>query len=259
MTNNSENSTANRIALSTSVSGSGPGIVLAHGASGSIESNFGTLIPLLAEAHTVTASDYPEDATPLDLDGLADALVAAAATERFTVVGFSLGTAVAVRAATRHPDRVAGLVLASGIARPDNRLLLALDLWSALLRAGDHDSFARFAVHAAFGTGFTNGLAPEAVAATVEMIAARVHDGIAQQFALIREVDTTAELASVDVPTLVISTTGDLLVDPANHRELAEGIPGAEFAAIASGHVLMAEQPDAWHDAVLEFLRCKGL
>ncbi|SDL69422.1 Pimeloyl-ACP methyl ester carboxylesterase [Glycomyces sambucus] len=250
---------AHPILLSTSVTGSGPGVVLAHGASGSIESNFGSLIPLLAQGHTVTASGYPTDDTPLDLDGLADALVAAAATERFTIVGFSLGTAVAVRAAVRHPDRVAGLVLAAGIARADHRLRLAFDLWTALLRAGDRDAFARLAMYAAFSASFTNGLAPEAVAASVDMIAARVHDGILPQAALGRAADTTADLARVAVPTLVIAATEDLLVDPANHRFLAERIPGAEYTEIAAGHVLMAERPDEWHRAVLEFLDRKGL
>ncbi|WP_026924939.1 alpha/beta fold hydrolase [Glycomyces arizonensis] len=253
------NISANPIALATEITGSGPGIVLAHGAAGSIESNFGSLIPLLAEDHTVTASDYPTDDTPLDLDGLADALVDAAATERFAVIGFSLGTAVAVRAATRHPDRVSGLVLAAGIARADNRLRLAFDLWSALLRAGDHDAFARLLLHAAFSADFTNGLAPEAVTAAVEALAARVHDGIPAQVALGRAVDTTADLASVAVPTLVIAATEDLLVDPANHRYLADHVPGAEYAQIKAGHVLMAEQPDAWHRTVLDFLDRQGL
>ncbi|GAA1661817.1 alpha/beta hydrolase [Glycomyces endophyticus] len=247
------------IALDTATVGSGPGIVLAHGASGSIESNFGSLLPLLAADHTVTASGYPTDDTPLDLDGLADALVAAAAVERFTIVGFSLGTAVAVRAAVRHPDRVAGLVLAAGIARADTRLRLAFDLWSALLDAGDHEAFARFALYAAFSAEFTNSLAPEAVAEAVASIAARVHDGIRPQAALGRAADTTADLARVAVPTLVIAATEDVLVDPANHRFLAERIPGAEYAEVRAGHVLMAERPDEWHALVRGFLARHGL
>src|SRR5690349_21713166 len=112
------------ISLSTSVTGSGPAVVLAHGAGGGIEANFGSLIPLLAERHTVIGSDYPADDTVLTLDGLADALVeeaVAAGADRFPIIGFSLGTAVAVRAAVRHPDRITGLVLAAGLARADHR------------------------------------------------------------------------------------------------------------------------------------------
>ena len=43
------------------------------------------------------------------------------------------------------------------------------------------------------------------------------------------------------------------------HRSLAEGVPGAEYAEIKAGHVFMAEQPDAWHGLVLDFLDRHGL
>src|SRR5690349_8298937 len=127
------------IPLHTTVSGTGPGIVLAHGAGGGIEANFGALIPALARTHTVVGSDYPADDTPLTLDDLADALVAAAVeagVPTFTIIGFSLGTAVAVRAAARHPERVTGLLLTAGLAVPDNRSRLIVDSWIDLLDAG---------------------------------------------------------------------------------------------------------------------------
>jgi len=246
-------------ALTTEVHGSGPGIVLAHGGGGRIESNFGSLLPLLAEGHTVTASSYPADDTVLDLDSLADALVAEAATERFTIIGFSLGTAVAVRAAARHPERVRGLVLAAGIAQPDNRTRLALDLWRSLLAAGDRDSFARFVLGSAFSPAFVNAMPEADVQATVDMLAANIPGGTAAQAALIATVDTTADLPGIAVPTLVVGASEDLLVDPANHRFLAEHITGAEYAEVKAGHVFMAEQPDAWHRLVMDFLDRHGL
>jgi pimeloyl-ACP methyl ester carboxylesterase len=245
--------------LTTRTTGSGPGIVLAHGASGGIDANYGALLPLLAEGHTVTGSDYPAGDTRLDLDTLADALVAAAATERFTVIGFSLGTAVAVRAAARHPERVHGLVLAAGFAQADHRLRLAMDLWTALLEAGDRESFARFVLASAFSPAFVNAMPPEAVDAAVKEFAANVPGGTAAQAALVRSVDTTADLAAIAVPTLVIEATADDLVDPAAHRRLAADIPGAEHVRIEAGHVLMLERPEEWHQAVLEFLARHGL
>ncbi|WP_168801552.1 alpha/beta fold hydrolase [Glycomyces buryatensis] len=79
------------------------------------------------------------------------------------------------------------------------------------------------------------------------------------QARLIRSGDTTGDLAAVKAPTLVINATGDLLVDPANSRVLAAGIPNAEYVEIDAGHVLMAEQPQAWEDAVTGFLAEHGL
>ncbi|MGW6120651.1 alpha/beta fold hydrolase [Nocardia sp. NPDC055165] len=250
------------IPLHTTVHGSGPGIVLAHGAGGGIESNFGTVIPALADGHTVVASDYPGDDTPLDLDDLADALVSAAVdagVETFTIIGFSLGTAVAVRAAVRHPDRVTGLLLTAGLAAPDNRAQLIVRFWQDLLDRGDHESFARLVVLTGFSTGFVNTLPVAAIDDIVRQTAASIPGGTRQQAALVESVDTTPDLAAVAVPTLVVATTADLLVDPANSRALAAAIPGADYTEIEAGHVVMVERPDEWRKLLTEFLDRHGL
>ncbi|MGI5338082.1 alpha/beta fold hydrolase [Streptomyces sp. CA-181903] len=126
--------------------GSGPGLLLAHGAGGGIQPNYGPIMDGLAEHFTVVGPDYPgtgrtpRSDEPLTLDGLADQLVAAAVAEgleTFAVTGYSLGAAVAVRAATRHPDRVTALVLTAGFARPNPRFSLATRLWRDLIEKTD--------------------------------------------------------------------------------------------------------------------------
>jgi pimeloyl-ACP methyl ester carboxylesterase len=63
-----------------------------------------------------------------------------------------------------------------------------------------------------------------------------------------------AELADIRVPTLVISTTLDQLVTPSHHRKLADAIPGARFAELATGHLPFAERPGEWSALIREFL-----
>ncbi|MEU9370697.1 alpha/beta fold hydrolase [Streptomyces avermitilis] len=88
-------------ALATTLTGTGPGLLLAHGATGSIEDNFAPVLPALAAAHTVVAPDYPGSGetpvvdAPLDLAELTDSVVDSAVQRgvgRFAVLGFSLGT-----------------------------------------------------------------------------------------------------------------------------------------------------------------------
>jgi pimeloyl-ACP methyl ester carboxylesterase len=247
------------ISLRTTVRGSGPGLLLAHGAGGGIEANFGTVIPRLAQDHTVVGPDYPDDNEALDLDELADALVAAAVNSgvaQFTIVGFSLGAAVAVRAATRHPERARGLILTAGFAAPDNRLRLAMDIWRALLRAGDYETFARFGLSSALSAAFVNEAIPgDQLPVLVEQAAKSIPAGTAAQAALVLETDVRGDLAAISVPALVIATTRDLLADPSNSVYLTDSIPGAEVLEIATGHMAMAEAPDQWYQAVDEFLR----
>ncbi|WP_405161361.1 alpha/beta hydrolase [Nocardia sp. NBC_01499] len=245
------------IPLRTTVTGTGPGLVLAHGAGGTIETNFGALIPALAATHTVVASDYPDSNIQLTLDGLADALVAAAVdsgVETFTIVGYSLGSTVAVRAAVRHPDRVRGLILAAGFAESDNRARLTVQIWQDLLDRDDTATFSRLALSQGFSPAFLNALPADQVDKLVRVGMTTVPGGTLQQASLVEIVDTTGDLGRIAVPTLIVNATEDLLIDPANSRFLAESIPGAEYTEIAAGHVLMAEQPDQWRTTVEHFL-----
>ncbi|MFD6419565.1 alpha/beta fold hydrolase [Streptomyces sp. NPDC060194] len=42
---------------------------------------------------------------------------------------------------------------------------------------------------------------------------------------------------------------------PSRHRGLAEGIPGARYAEIATGHLPFVERPEEWGRLMADFLR----
>ncbi|MCC3771276.1 alpha/beta fold hydrolase [Streptomyces sp. UNOC14_S4] len=253
--------------LSTTVRGSGPGVLLAHGAGGSIAGNYTTLIPSLAVDHTVVAPDYPGSgatprAEPLTADLLAEALVAradAAGLETFTVIGYSMGTMVSVRIAARYPERVRGLVLTAGLPRADNKTRAALDVWRKLLEDGDLEAFARFNATVGFSPDYLNALPEDQLRAFYTIMIKGIPAGAAEQAAVVQNTDVTADLAGISVPTLVIAPTLDALVPPGNSRVLADAVPGAEYAELSTGHVVMAERPKEWQGLILSFLRRHGL
>ncbi|TVL90158.1 alpha/beta fold hydrolase [Streptomyces sp. SAJ15] len=255
-------------ALATTVLGSGPALLLAHGASGSAEANYSPLLPGLAKDHTVIAPDYPGSGAtpratePLTIDGLADAVLAAAdaaGARTFTLIGYSLGTLVSVRIAARHPERVTGLVLTAGIVKPDNRLLATVEVWRRLLEKGDLDSFARFTALTGFSEEFFNGLPSDQVEQFYRLVRESVPAGTPDQAGAVATADVSADLSRITAPTLVICPTGDALVSPAQSRRLADGIAGAEYVEIPTGHVVMAERPAAWQRLIEDFLRRHGL
>ncbi|MFF4329100.1 alpha/beta fold hydrolase [Streptomyces sp. NPDC001591] len=247
------------------VRGTGPGLLLAHGAGGGIDANFGPVMGALSAEHTVIGPDYPGTGrteraqAPLTLDGLADALVAAAVEEgqdTFAVAGYSLGSPVAIRAATRHPDRVTALVLTAGFAHPNPRFLLAAKLWRDLLRAGDLEQLAAFVALVGLSAPALDTVAQDDLDTALKTTATTVPPGTPDHLdLLIGHVDVRADLAAVDVPTLVISTTLDQLVTPHHHRQLAEAIPGARYVEITTGHFPFVEQPQQWATLIRDFLR----
>ncbi|MFI5696952.1 alpha/beta fold hydrolase [Kribbella sp. NPDC051586] len=233
-------------------------VLLAHGAGGGIQANFAALIDDLSIDRTVIGPDLPGSGAaprrpePLALDLLADELVAAAdGHDRVAIVGYSLGTALAVRAAVRHPDRVAALVLTAPFAKPTPRFTLLVKLWRELL---DTDHLADFMHLVGVGAPYLDHRTPQELADSLAGAAEHVPPGTPDQLDLIDTVDIRADLAAIAVPTLVISTTHDNLVTPYHHREVAAGIEGARYAELASGHLPFVEAPTEWIGLVRGFL-----
>ena len=250
-------------AFARTVRGCGPGVVLAHGAGGSIEGNYGSVLGDLAADHTVVGVDYPgtgatpRSHVPLTADDLADQLVAAADAEglhRFAIAGFSLGGPIAIRAATRHPDRVTALVLTAAFAYADARLRLAASTWRELYESGDLPLLAKFLTLVAFGRPFLEGLPEQQRAATLRGFVDTTPPGTPEHTDLVERIDVRDDLARLTIPTLVISTTADQLVSPDLQRQLAAGIPRARLIDIDTGHLPFAERPAEWRGLMTAFL-----
>ncbi|MFD0020441.1 alpha/beta fold hydrolase [Streptomyces sp. NPDC058382] len=250
--------------LDVLVQGSGPALLLAHGAGGGIEGNFGLVLDDLARDHTLVGPHYPgaggspAATEPLELDDLADRLVAAAVAagqDTFAVLGESLGSAVAVRIATRHPNRVRALVLTAGFPTADPVLDLAARLIKSLAASDHWDDLARFALLSCMSPAELAGLEP----ADLDDPAARTRNaippGMPAHFDLVSRVDVRGDLSKVSAPTLVVAPTGDRLVLPESSHRLAAGIPGARLVELpGAAHVLSATDRATWLGHVREFL-----
>jgi pimeloyl-ACP methyl ester carboxylesterase len=95
------------------------------------------------------------------------------------------------------------------------------------------------------------------VAATVRgLIESNTPAGIARAVKRLRDrPDSTPQLASISVPTLVLTGEEDVIISLDDSRALATGIAGATLSVLpASGHLENLETPDAFNAAVLAWL-----
>ncbi|MFD7836187.1 alpha/beta fold hydrolase [Streptomyces sp. NPDC059761] len=243
--------------------GSGPGLVVAHGAGSSFANTYGPILDGLAARHTVVGVDYPGSGdtpratAPLSLDEMADQLVAAAVEEgleTFALHGYSLGGPVAIRAAARHPERVSALVLTATFAYPNNQQALTIRVWRRLAATGDRRLVSEFLFPHALSPQALDAMSAEQLEQVITYAAADIADGTPEHAELASRIDVRDDLAAIRVPTLVISTTVDHLAPPALHRHLAENIADAQLAEIPTGHLPMVERPEEWQNLITGFL-----
>jgi pimeloyl-ACP methyl ester carboxylesterase len=110
------------------VAGSGPPLVLLHGALVSIDLSWRQVIPALAERHQVIAIEQQAHGhtgdidRPLSYEQMADdtaALLEHLGVERADIVGYSMGGTTALQLAIRHPELVRKMVVMSTQFSPD--------------------------------------------------------------------------------------------------------------------------------------------
>jgi pimeloyl-ACP methyl ester carboxylesterase len=202
-----------------------------------------TGMPDLAAILSGDFSSAPYALTDLadDTVGLLDAL----GLDSVHLVGASMGGMIAQLVAVRNPERVRSLTSIMSttgdpeVGRPTDAALGAL----LAPAAKDRDTAIRRVVEAYRVIGSPGFEFDEAaVRARAGLAFDRAHDpaGVARQLAAIRSThDRTAELAKVEVPTLVVHGAEDQLVDVSGGRATAAALPGCELLVVAGmGHDL---------------------
>jgi len=177
-----------------------------------------------------------------------EAVVQAAGFDRFALLGMAQGGPVAIAYTHRHSDRVSRLILhGSGSATlsgsPDSAELD--DVFTRMIEVGWARPEGRF--RRVFTDMLIPGATPEQMTWVDTLMRTSTSTANAVQFRRQRrDVDVTDLLTQLDVPTLVLHARGDQMVDVANGRLLAAGIPGARLVTLESNnHVLLADEP-AW-------------
>lgn len=156
--------------VSYRVDGQGPALVLVHGTGGDARSNWDAMTSELTKNWMVIRPDYSgsgateDEGMALSIDVLAHQIVAAAnaaGADSFSVIGFSLGAAIAIAAAAEHTERIRSLVLLNGFAHAgDARSQLEFRFWRDLIDR-DRDALARLILLTGFTPEWFNALSVE--------------------------------------------------------------------------------------------------
>ncbi|MDN4057832.1 alpha/beta hydrolase [Massilia sp. YIM B02769] len=167
--------------------------------------------------------------------------VAAAAPERFVLVGFSLGGYIARKVAELFPERVVALVLVASSLESDTpeRAKAKQDA----IRALDPSTFRGLSTGSIAQSLHPDRRGDRELVTRIREMGRRLgYEAMVVQSGLQRD---GIAAASLRCPTLVIGAGQDSLRSMQKTKELAEAIPGAILKMIEqSGHMLPLEQPN---------------
>ena len=231
----------------------GATVVLLHGFTDSWRS-FERVLPHFPPSQhvvAVTQRGHGDASRPADGYGLPFfsgdvlALLDALGIERAVIVGHSMGSAVALRFAVDHPERVRGLVLigaATGVGgTPEARAH-----WDGVL-AKLSEPVSRAFVREFHERDFVNAVPPEVLDVMTDE-SAKVPLRVWRAVLDARwraEGDYAAELANVHAPTLILWGDRDARYPRAEQDALVAGIRGSRLVVFeGAGHMLHIEEPE---------------
>ena len=240
-----------------------PSVVFVHGA-GLDHSVFGLQSRYFGyHGRNVLALDLPghgrSEGQPLaTVPEMADwvlRLLDAAKLGKAAVVGHSMGSLVALECAARHPGRIERIALL-GTAYP-------MKVGDAFLDAARRNDYAAYDMETIWGHAPQVPLGGNPnpgmwmygdTLARLERLAPGVlHTDL---HACNSYGGAEAAAAKVTCPALFLLGRRDQMTPPKSGQAFAQLLPGAQVVQLApSGHLLMAESPDATLDALIAFLR----
>ena len=194
------------------------------------------------------------------MDAAADAALAAmdaAGMQRAVVCGLSMGGYAAFALWRRHPDRVAGLVLANTRSGADDD--------AGKQRRADLAQRLR-----SEGNGFLADTPPPLLSTSAPLeLTDQVKSIIRKQPAeaiaaaslgMGSRPDSTGDLAGITVPVLVITAAGDTLIPPDATSPMASQVPNGRLEVLGdAGHLSNLEAPDVFSNLLREHLEACGV
>lgn len=257
-------STADDVHIAYARSGSGPPLVFAPGWFTHLQFNWESAVwrhwnDALSEHHTLVRFDprgcglSDRDVADLSFEGWIRDLEAVADTltlQRFPILGFCQGAAVAVAYAARHPERVSRLILygsyPQGVyATGDSDAIKLAKGMEEMIRQGwgvdvpaYQELFARLLMPEG-GPPMLRWLCEQQRRSTSAQTAARL-------FEVFQSLDVRDLAKTIEQPALVVHLRSDCMIPFVQGQHMAALLPNAQFVPLEGRNHMMLPDESAW-------------
>ena len=163
------------------------------------------------------------------------------------LVGFSMGSAIALSLALQYPKRVLALGLMGSGAK--------MRVSTGTLELASNPSTFQSAVETVVENSYSSGIDPRIKELAVQQMAETRQAVLYGDFLACDEFDVMERVNKIHVPTLIISGSADRMTPPNRSEFLRDQIEGAQLHIVeGAGHMVMIERPDEVAGLLSEFL-----
>lgn len=196
----------------------------------------------------------PKPAGPYTIAQMAEDILEFLPDQKVHVLGHSMGGAIAQHLAAHHPERVDKLILACTQKRFYGRTMAIVEGWAGLLKLNpDADLLGRCLFPWLYTRDFLDQ--PGNLKACIEGLRAHPYPLEAEPIAAQVEALRAFQPQTIHTPTLVLAAELDLVSSTDEARRLHHSIPESRLQILKNtGHSCMLQTPDAFNQAVLDFL-----
>lgn len=239
--------------------GAGAAIVLLHPNTGTVATWEPQISAFVQAGYRVIAfdrrcwgkstADPTTSSEPGSIAGDLQALAEHLKLDAFHLLGVAGGGFIALDYAAWHPERVRSLIVGASTGAIEDK-----EVAEFIARIGIPEIRKQSAHYREIGASY-RGANLEGTRRWIEIDEHARQPGAGFQPQL-RTPNTLAKIATIPAPTLIIAADADLLAPPALMRLWSRHLKDHEWAEIHdAGHAMAWEQPGAFNDKVLDFIR----
>jgi len=240
--------------------GAGVPVMLLHPNTGTVETWQPQICAFAQAGYRVVAFDRrgwgksmadpaEADAEPGSIAGDLHALAEHLKLDKFHLLGVAGGGFIALDYAAWHPERVRSLIVGASTGAIEDK-----EVADFAARIAIPEIRKQSAHYREIGASYRGGN-PQGTRRWIEIDERARQPGAGFQPPL-RTPNTLAKIATIPAPALIVAADADLLAPPALMRLWARSMRNYEWAEIHdAGHAMAWEQPGAFNDKVLDFIR----
>jgi pimeloyl-ACP methyl ester carboxylesterase len=174
-----------------------------------------------------------------------------------TLVGYAMGSTIALQIAKKDPDTIAKLILLSPVLSWSSRAIKYIDTLIQLRKDADHDTYFELLYKTAFGSAYKANTSLEAFKDIMKSVPqSQTMIDQERQATALKLFNCRKWIGNITTPIIILSPKEDQFATPEEASEFKENASDVTIVPIECGHAALAESPNIVIDLCVRYASC---